>query len=525
MALRDLIARLLRDARGNALAIFAGALVPLIAIIGSGLDLGTRYMAEAKLQNACDAGVLAGRQAMQGNLWNAPAMKEADKYFEFNFPKGTHQAEDLKFQVKQNTADPSELLGEASAKIPTSLMKVLGFNELEVSVQCDAKRDMGNNDVMLVLDVTGSMAQAPSNGGGTKIARLRTAASGLYRALKDSNGSVTRFGIVPYSHTVNVARVLGRDDILRDQRYVGWLYRQCDYYYGSWHCGDHSSVTKPNEGYSNNNSRWIGNVRARTVLARNSSWAKDNSDTASIDNFRLSGNGCVEERPSTGQQTTPVRIESVVYRADVDRGSSGSTDAINQFGRYDPDVQNALISDPNYRFQVGCPSEAKKLATYDTETAFNSAINAATARVTGGTYHDVGMLWGLRFISRTGFFRNDNPQQVKGFPVNQHIVFMTDGILDTGPYLYSTHGVEYFQTRTLGDGSQNQRHLARFRSACNLAKSMGITVWVIALDVTNTSDVSPCATSADHFYTSNGSDLEEVFSTIGRGIGNLRLSR
>ena len=56
-------------------------------------------------------------------------------------------------------------------------------------------------------------------------------------------------------------------------------------------------------------------------------------------------------------------------------------------------------------------------------------------------------------------------------------------------------------------------------------KATGTTIWVIALDVTATDDIDDCATSAAHFYTSDGSDLEEVFENIGRGIGNLRLTR
>ncbi|HCH95615.1 MAG TPA: hypothetical protein DFK13_12370, partial [Erythrobacter sp.] len=54
------------DTKGNALAIFAAALVPLVLVVGSGLDLSFAYMAKAKLQNACDAAALAGRQSMDG---------------------------------------------------------------------------------------------------------------------------------------------------------------------------------------------------------------------------------------------------------------------------------------------------------------------------------------------------------------------------------------------------------------------------------------------------------------------------
>lgn len=64
MKLRDLLSRLRRDTKGNTLALCAAAIIPLTAIIGSALDLSVAYMARSRLQNACDAGVLAGRQYM-----------------------------------------------------------------------------------------------------------------------------------------------------------------------------------------------------------------------------------------------------------------------------------------------------------------------------------------------------------------------------------------------------------------------------------------------------------------------------
>lgn len=497
------LASLGRDKAGNALAIFAAALVPLTMLVGSGLDISLAYMARAKLQNACDAGVLAGRQAMAGNTWTDDAEAEADKFFEFNFPEGTQGVENAEFDVEQNEADPAELLGEASGTVPTVLMRIFGFETIPISAACDAKRDMGHNDILLVLDVTGSMLDAPSNGGGTKIGRLRSAAAGLYRAVQpDEDGSVTRYGIVPYSHTVNVGRSLINSDILVNQDYINFRDEDkdvdCDW--NSW-----------------NDLLNRKCYNTRKVHIKDASWNRNkNGDVHKHrERFRTSGDACIEERSSVGRWSGSITIEQNVTRADVDR--RGDSVAL-QFGRYDPDVQQGQT-------QSGCPSEARKLRTYADETAFTAAIAATTANPTGGTYHDIGMLWGLRFISRTGFFAADNPNKIDGVTVNQHIVFMTDGMLDTGPTLYSSHGVEWYHERTRGSGTLSQRHIARFNSACSLAKSMGVTVWVIALDVTDTSDVEPCATTSAHFYTSDGSDLETVFENIGQGIGNLRLTR
>jgi hypothetical protein len=518
---RPFLSRLARDTAGNTLALAAAAIIPFTILVGSGVDFGVTYMARGKLQNACDAGVLAARQSMEGTEFDEDVEDEAQRFFDFNFPEGTAGAFDVEFEVVQDDDDESQLLGTASASIPTSLTRIVGVTEIDIAVACDAKRDMGHNDIVLVLDVTGSMNCPPGVDGGcngveqpgAKIALLRQGAAGIYNGLKGDDGSIIRFGIVPYSHTVNVARSLKNKDIVRSQHYVNAV-----------NCNQWGTCTS----------------NLKTVHINNSSWNMNPGNSGgNTQNFRTSGNGCIEERPSVGNAYSPFEIEDFVTRADVDTeaGNAGNQPEL-QFGRYDPPshTNNGSFLYRGNRFwridgsngldvQVGCPREATLLQPYADEDAFQAAINAATATPTGGTYHDVGMLWGLRWISPTGFFGADNPTEREGIPVNQHIVFMTDGELDTGDTSYTAYGIERLQRRTLGGGTLNERHQARFDSACDLAKSMGITVWVIALDVEDTADVEPCATSSEHFYISDGSDLAEVFEEIGRGIGNLRLTR
>jgi hypothetical protein len=449
---------------------------------------------------------------------------EADKFFNFNMPAKTSNISDLTFDVGQDSTSLAQLNGTASANVPTLLMRIFGVTSIPIHVSCDATRDQGHNDVMLVLDVTGSMADPPSSGGDSKIQRLRDGAMGLYKALESDDGSITRYGIVPYSHTVNIARSLMNKDILTDQPYV-----------------DVTSTTTCNK--NGKNCKTTTSLGSKIVNINQSSWNIGKGGGASggnAENFRTSGDGCIEERPSIGYTLSPFTILSTISREDVDtRAGNGGNDDELQFGRYDPPshTNSGSTTSGGVKFysingnwvQTGCPSEATTLQTYGSEDDFQTAINKATARVTGGTYHDIGMLWGLRFISRTGFFSDDNPTERDGIPVNQHIVFMTDGKLDTGDLLYSAYGIQRYQQRvqgcTSGSAGCNAVHIARFKAACELAKSMGITVWVIALDVTDTDDIKDCATSADHFYTSDGSDLEAVFEKIGQGIGNLRLTK
>ena len=56
--------RLGRDTSGNTLALMAAALLPLLGIIGGGVDMSRAYLAQSRLQQACDAGVLAARKRL-----------------------------------------------------------------------------------------------------------------------------------------------------------------------------------------------------------------------------------------------------------------------------------------------------------------------------------------------------------------------------------------------------------------------------------------------------------------------------
>lgn len=57
---------LLADKGGNVLVMTAASIVPILALVGGGIDVSRIYLAESRLQSACDAGALAARRAMGG---------------------------------------------------------------------------------------------------------------------------------------------------------------------------------------------------------------------------------------------------------------------------------------------------------------------------------------------------------------------------------------------------------------------------------------------------------------------------
>ena len=206
--IRNAFSRLIRDQRGNTYFLVAAATLPMIGIVGSGVDIGRAYMADLRLQQACDAGALAGRRSMVGTVYTAAHKAEATKMFNINYDTGLYGSTNIAFNSVQD--GPSNVKGTATAKLPTSLMKVFGQNEFNLSVNCTAKLEVSNVDVMLVLDVTGSMATTNAGDSVNRITALKNATMNFFDTLTSAavgDGRI-RFGVVPYNLNVNMGSVL-----------------------------------------------------------------------------------------------------------------------------------------------------------------------------------------------------------------------------------------------------------------------------------------------------------------------------
>src|SRR5689334_15581872 len=94
-----LLRRLAADRAGNTLALAAAALFPLLALVGGGVDLGRGYLAQSRLQQACDAGVLAARkrlgtEAAVTGIIPDDAAETGAKFFNINFQDGSYGTRD-----------------------------------------------------------------------------------------------------------------------------------------------------------------------------------------------------------------------------------------------------------------------------------------------------------------------------------------------------------------------------------------------------------------------------------------------
>lgn len=225
-AAAPLLTRLARDKRGNTLAIMAMAILPLAGLIGGAVDMSRLYIVKTRLQQACDAGALAGRRTMGAGRWDAngnAANTAALEFFDQNYEDGAYGTNG---RTRAFTEAAGRVSGTASVTVPMTIMRVFNQTSQTLTVTCDAEMRLPNTDIMFVLDTTGSMRDPIPGESTMKIATLRLAVKCFYETVArlDTNADCTpgtpgptggtgtqtqiRFGFVPYATNVNVGRLL-----------------------------------------------------------------------------------------------------------------------------------------------------------------------------------------------------------------------------------------------------------------------------------------------------------------------------
>ena len=281
---RGILTRLRRDSSGNTLAMIAVATIPIAGMIGSAVDMGRSYLVKSRLQQACDSGVLAARRAQAGATLDANAIDQGKKFFAINFSTNTAGATNSLF-TPSNTVD-GQVTGTAKASVPMTVTKIFGTETVNLSVTCDAKLEISNTDVMMVLDVTGSMADCPddsncASGPGSKIVALRNAVVDFYDTVNQATSNDARFriGFVPYSSTVNLGvdpltntAILPSNWIVQDWKYqsrvanmtkLGWTPVTT---FGSWNTETYgSNISNSNCTAYGSNSAFTGYTPAGTM--------------------------------------------------------------------------------------------------------------------------------------------------------------------------------------------------------------------------------------------------------------------
>src|SRR3954469_7699098 len=192
-----MFSRFFADRRGNVVAIFGLAIVPVIGLVGMAVDYSRGNSMKAAVQAALDATALAMARTAP-TLTAAQLQQQSSDMFFAQFNRS--DAKNVVVTASYDTTNGSALTLAASGTIDTTFSRIMGVNQLNVGSSSTIKWGNQRLRVALVLDTTGSMASAG------KIDALKTATKNLIDQLKTAattDGDVY-ISIIPFSKDVNV---------------------------------------------------------------------------------------------------------------------------------------------------------------------------------------------------------------------------------------------------------------------------------------------------------------------------------
>lgn len=222
--------QLLNDVRGNIMPMAAIAMVAMAGMVGGGVDISRAYMVQNRLQNACDSAVLAGRRAVAENGFDTAAKAQAEDYFDTNFNQANEGTRGTVFTPTTQDGG-NQIDGVASTTVDNVVMGLFGFDSMTVSTTCSASMSVGNSDVVMVLDTTGSMnwtisGYTTSDDSKRRITYLRAAMKDFYdtvQAAAAGTNARVRYGFVPYSSSINVGKLI--TDVSPSYIVDNWTYQ------------------------------------------------------------------------------------------------------------------------------------------------------------------------------------------------------------------------------------------------------------------------------------------------------------
>jgi Flp pilus assembly protein TadG len=187
-----------RDERGGMLVFGMILFILMIAIGGMAVDLMRHERMRTELQQTLDRCVLAAAGLTQTL---DPELVVNDCFVKVGLDQ---YLEDVQVTTTLNSRKVEAL---AIADTRPFFMDMMGIDELPAAATSAAEQQINNIEVVLVLDVSGSMTEAA--GAKTKIVRLREAATKFIDDILDEDGGDrVSVAIVPYNAQVNLGSVL-----------------------------------------------------------------------------------------------------------------------------------------------------------------------------------------------------------------------------------------------------------------------------------------------------------------------------
>ncbi len=195
-----------QEQRGSVAMAFGLSIVVLGLCAGLAIDMARVYSVSRKMQFALDSAALEGAKLMNELGGNSQSL-ENRAHATFNANTHTIDYREATLSGFSIVADTAASLINASVnvRVPATFARLAGIDDFAFIKVSSSSYNMARLEVVLALDVTGSMADVPAGDTITKIAALKSAAALLVNQLYDSatTDQNVRISVVPWSSGVH----------------------------------------------------------------------------------------------------------------------------------------------------------------------------------------------------------------------------------------------------------------------------------------------------------------------------------
>lgn len=445
-----------QDERGAIAIIFAVSLIVLTGVVGLAIDFGRAYSSRQHLQSALDAAVIAAAKASMTNLTTANELLQA------HFKAQRVRTGNVTVLTLTGQSEGKGIYaGKLKAQLPTTFLKVLGTEALDLNVQSAAAYGTDNAEVALVLDTTASMA-------GVKLDTLKTAAKNLITTLHQAATGTVRVAVVPFASYVNVGM---------GNRNAPWMSVPPDRTETQNVCTTERPITNKS------------NCRMETFTATN--------DGAP---YTYDAEVCDYEY---GPETTQCADQTYSYTWG---GCAGSRNyPLNtKDGDYSTPIPGVL--------NAYCPTPITPLT--NEKNSATSAIDALTAA--DETYIPAGLAWGWRVLSEKAPYA-EAASKPSGTPSQKYLVLMTDGTNTRSPSYPEHNGSDASTANTITAELCTNAKADGIRI---FTVAFSVTDSTVKQLLRNCA-----SSGGDFYDAAGSSDLLRAFERIGSSLTTVRIAR
>ncbi|MEQ8877189.1 MAG: VWA domain-containing protein [Phycisphaerales bacterium] len=567
-ALGHEIGRFRKEEDGNAIILTLFMFVFMLIMAGLGIDLMRHEMERTHLQATLDSAVLAGAGAPIGSevddvkdiIEDYFAKSDMSQYLHDIDTDGEGDDDDIETSLNATRA-----YAEASMNIDTYLMKLSGVDQLKAFGAAEAEVRTPKLEVSLVLDVSGSME-------GNKLTNLQSAAKNFVTTiLNGSDPGNTVISLIPFSWNVAPGReiydaltVNETHDYSSCLRFSSSHYNSAAIYPASSY--DQQIYTSLYGGFDNLDAEWRScfpedraqilpySMSESDLYARINALDADGNTSAHIGmkwgaamlDPQFSSVFTALQDPEVGvvdaslanipsSYTEGDTLKIIVLMADGQNTDSYYFDANSPYRGNNSPVYRITFQEMEFKYgyftwNVSRRYESTSYVSYCGYSFFECIYEPADEEKTSYFVRDGNQYYDVEDDDWLNSHEMSNLRESEGYVGEERLTWEKAwGLMspdwygnltgDWGPWN------DYRYSEREGGGTKD----TRMQAICSATKGQGVVVYTIGYSISSGGNAETqlrnCASSGNHYYPTNGSNISAAFSSIASNVQNLRLTQ